>query len=222
MPMYGNMLHIETYTCWPRSTSQHNIFFNTLRPRQHERHLGDDTLKSIFLNENVIILIKISLKFVPKGPSNNIPALVQIMAWRWLGDKPLSEAMMVSLLMHICVTRPQWVNQHHVFCITIAGIIMCMSPANERWYHNIASYHIGWVHVQKYPCHCNEAWYYIIYFAWSKEYYYGHAITGSYRAARIPHASSRLKGNIKGSAYRCGQWEKASRNNTSSYWLTYP
>ena len=26
--------------------------------------------------------IKISLKFVPKGPINNIPALVQIMAWR--------------------------------------------------------------------------------------------------------------------------------------------
>ena len=41
---------------------------------------------------------------------NNIPALVQIMAWRRPGDKPLSEPMMVSLLTHICVTRPQWVN----------------------------------------------------------------------------------------------------------------
>ena len=48
--------------------------------------------------------------FVPKGPINNIPALVQIMAWRQPGDKPLSEAMMVSLLTHICVTPPQWVN----------------------------------------------------------------------------------------------------------------
>ena len=36
--------------------------------------------------------------------------LVQIMAWRRSGDKPLSEPMMVSLLTHICVTRPQWVN----------------------------------------------------------------------------------------------------------------
>ena len=35
-----------------------------------------------------------SLTFVPKGPINNIPALVQIMAWRRAGDKPLSEAMM--------------------------------------------------------------------------------------------------------------------------------
>ena len=80
---------------------------NTLRPRQHGRHFADDTFKRIFMNENVIISTKISLKFVPKGPINNIPALVQIMAWRRQGDKPLSEAMMVRLLMHICVARPQ-------------------------------------------------------------------------------------------------------------------
>ena len=51
-----------------------------------------------------------SLKFVPKGSINNIPALVQIMAWYRWGDKPLSEPMMVRLPTHICVTRPQWVN----------------------------------------------------------------------------------------------------------------
>ena len=28
----------------------------------------------------------ISLKFVLKGSINNIPALIQIMAWRWPGD----------------------------------------------------------------------------------------------------------------------------------------
>ena len=81
----------------------------TLRPRQNGRHFADDIFKCIFLNENVWIPIKISLKFVPKGPINNIPALVQIMAWRRPGDKPLSEPMMDSLPMHICVTRPQWV-----------------------------------------------------------------------------------------------------------------
>ena len=48
--------------------------------------------------------------FVPKGPINNIPALVQIMAWRRSGDKPLSEPVMVSLPTHICATRPQWVK----------------------------------------------------------------------------------------------------------------
>ena len=35
------------------------------------------------------------------------------MVWRRSGDKPLSEPMMVSLLTHICVTRPQWVNQRY-------------------------------------------------------------------------------------------------------------
>ena len=84
--------------------------FNTLRPRQNGRHFPDDIFKWIFLNENVWISNKISLKFVPKVPINNIPALVQILAWRRSGDKPLSEPMMVSLLMHICVNRPQWVK----------------------------------------------------------------------------------------------------------------
>ena len=49
---------------------------NTLRPRQDGRHFPDDIFKCIFLNENVLISIKISLKFVPKGQINNIPALV--------------------------------------------------------------------------------------------------------------------------------------------------
>ena len=86
------------------------MLFNSLRLRQDGRHIPDDILKCIFLNENVWILINISLKFVLKGPVDNIPALIQIMAWRRPGDKPLSEPMMVSLLTHICVTRPQWVN----------------------------------------------------------------------------------------------------------------
>ena len=55
------------------------------------------TTLSIFLNENVRMSIKISLKFVSKGPINNIPVLVQIMAWPRLGDKPLPEPMMVKV-----------------------------------------------------------------------------------------------------------------------------
>ena len=84
---------------------------NTLRPIQNGRHFPDDIFKCIFfLFENVWLWIKISLKFVPKVRINNIPALVQIMTWRRIGDKPLSEPMMVNLLTHICVTRLQWVN----------------------------------------------------------------------------------------------------------------
>ena len=57
--------------------------------------------KCIFLNWSVQIFIKTSLKFVPKDPINNIPALLQI-----------SEPMMIIVPTHICVTRPQWVNWH--------------------------------------------------------------------------------------------------------------
>ena len=85
-------------------------WLNTLRPRQHGCHFADNTFNRIFLNENVRIWIEISLKFVSKGPINNIPALVQLMAWCQLGDKPLSEPMMIRLPTQICVTRPQWVN----------------------------------------------------------------------------------------------------------------
>ena len=83
---------------------------NTLRPRQNGRHFADEIFKYIFLNENVWIPIKMSLNFVPMGRINNIPALVQIMAWRRPGGKQLSEPMMVRLPTHICVTRPQWVT----------------------------------------------------------------------------------------------------------------
>ena len=49
--------------------------------------LADDNFKCIFLYENDIIPIRISLKFVPRSPMDNMLALVQIMAWRRPGDK---------------------------------------------------------------------------------------------------------------------------------------
>ena len=101
---------------WPTSQAAciPFCFINTLRLRQDGRRFPDDTFERIDLNENVIILIKISLKFVPYGPINNIPSLVQIMAWRRSGDKPLSEPMMGRLQTHICITRPQRVNPYVV------------------------------------------------------------------------------------------------------------
>ena len=38
--------------------------------------VADDTFKHKFVNENILIPIKISLKFVSKGPINNMPALI--------------------------------------------------------------------------------------------------------------------------------------------------
>ena len=56
--------------------------------------LADDNFKCLFLNENGRILIRISLKFVPRSLINKKPTLVQVMAWRRIGDKPLSEPML--------------------------------------------------------------------------------------------------------------------------------
>ena len=58
--------------------------------------LADDIFKRIFLNENVSISIQISLKIVPKGPIEHKSALVQVMAWRRTGNKPLPEPMMTQ------------------------------------------------------------------------------------------------------------------------------
>ena len=58
------------------------IELNTLGPRQNGRHFPDNISKWIFLNENVWNSINISLKFVPWGAINNIPTMVQVMAWR--------------------------------------------------------------------------------------------------------------------------------------------
>ena len=43
-------------------------------PKQNDHHFPDDIFTCIFLNENVWISIEISLKFVPRGPINNVPA----------------------------------------------------------------------------------------------------------------------------------------------------
>ena len=93
---------------------------NTLRLRHDGHHFADDIFKCIFLYENVWIPIWMSLKFVPKGPINNIPALVQIMAKRRPGDKPLSEPMMVRLPTYVCVTWPQWVNLSSASLISLS------------------------------------------------------------------------------------------------------
>ena len=98
--------------CWSILSS----CLNTMRPIQNGRHFPDDIFKWICLNENIWISINTSLKFVPMGPINNICTLVQVMAWRRPGDKPLSEPMMVRLPTHICVTRPQWVNRPNLNC----------------------------------------------------------------------------------------------------------
>ena len=64
---------------------------NSLRPRQNGRHFPDDiSLMKTFEFQ------MISLKYVTWCVIDNILTFVQIMAWRWTGDKPLSEPVMAK------------------------------------------------------------------------------------------------------------------------------
>ena len=69
-----SQLYLDKYTCF-LLLQQPIIMPKTLRLRQDGLHFPDPNFKYIFLNENAWIMILISLKFVPKGPINNIPSL---------------------------------------------------------------------------------------------------------------------------------------------------
>ena len=56
----------------------------------------DELFKRIFLHENIRSSNKISLKYIPSGLNNNIPALIQIMAWHRPDDKPSFEPMLTQ------------------------------------------------------------------------------------------------------------------------------
>ena len=114
-PHWADTTHILLYVC---TTTSHEILVkHCVVP--FNQHIGAEIkwtpfsrrhFQMDFLNEDVWIWIKISLKFVPRGLINNNPALVQTIACRRPSDKPLSEPRMASLLTHICVTGPQCVR----------------------------------------------------------------------------------------------------------------
>ena len=95
-----------------------------LPPGQNGHHFEYDIFKCIFLIENKWNSLKISLKSVPKGPINNIPALVQIKAWH--------QPMMVKLLTHLCGTRPQWINTLSSLN-KMANVVQTTSPNAFSW-----------------------------------------------------------------------------------------
>ena len=82
---------------WDRS-----FFQKDCKQLSYLAHWGRDKMATIS--------IKNSPKSISNGPINNIPALVQIMAWRRLGDKPLSEPMMAyytGIYMHDSASMSQ-------------------------------------------------------------------------------------------------------------------
>ena len=70
--------------------------------------LADDIFSCNFVNENISISIKIWLKVIPKDPINNVPAVVQIMAWRLPATSHYLNQLWSTILTHTCDTR--WVN----------------------------------------------------------------------------------------------------------------
>ena len=126
----GLLKYIAPYL--PTRTNTCDMIFSTLSTRQNGRHFPDDSFTRIFLYENNWI----SLKFALNGSLENIPALVKIMAWRRLGDKPLHEPTMARLPTHICVTRP--VNNDKGYaCIKSCWYIYDILSWNHGYFHSL-------------------------------------------------------------------------------------
>ena len=81
------------YTSIQHRRTQQCKLTNTLRPRQNGRHFADGIIKCIYVNENHCILLRFSPKFI-----DNMPALVQVMAWCQIGNNPVPEPMMTFFL----------------------------------------------------------------------------------------------------------------------------
>ena len=77
-------------------TKKEYTSINSSPPIQNGQHFTDDISRCIFIDEKFCILINIPLKLVPEDQINNIPALVQIMAWHQIGDKPLPEPILTQ------------------------------------------------------------------------------------------------------------------------------
>ena len=69
---------------------------NTLSLRENSHRFADNILNAFSWMKIDVCWFKLhKLKSVSKGAINNKPALVQIMAWHWIGDNRLSEPMMI-------------------------------------------------------------------------------------------------------------------------------
>ena len=81
---------------------------------------------------------------------SNIPILIQIMAWHRPGNKPLLEPIMVSLLRHICVNRPQWVKSGQ------------LSHVDQCFVVHIHDVIVTWKVYGKFKLHCLYSQYWLL------------------------------------------------------------
>ena len=117
---------------------------NSSSPGQNGRYFGRRQFQMHFLNENDRIPIRISLNFVPRSPIDNNPALVQVMAWRRTGAKPLPELMLTQFtdayMRHLGEMRKNMgINREHIlnsFIIDIYFIgdsVLCFTLAKHAF-----------------------------------------------------------------------------------------
>ena len=143
--------HIDSYCdlkLWGPKHTFYTYFF--LRPRQNGRHFPDDIFKCIFFNENAWISIKISLKFVLKGPVNKIPALVQIKAWRRQATSHyLNQWWLVYWRIYASLGFNELTVALYAFCIRYR----LRYPNLWTDIHQTPMYMFKWLH------HCKTVWY---------------------------------------------------------------
>ena len=100
--------------------------FNSSPLGQNARDFADDVSKCIFVKEKFCILIRISLKYVPKGPIDNRAALVQVMAWCRIGN-------VIPIHWRIYATlEGGWVKTAGIF---VAHRVQDSHSFDRLWYH---------------------------------------------------------------------------------------
>ena len=123
---------------WRYVAINEDLPLNSSFPGQNGHTFPDSIFNCIFLNENVWILIKISPKFVPEDPVNDITALVQIMTWCRPGTKPLSEPMIVYWCIYASLGLNELKNWFFYFRFT--GKWQVLDTGNPNClcnYHNL-------------------------------------------------------------------------------------
>ena len=80
------------------SPENHILLLTDLPMKKMAANLADDIFNWMFLNRKGRIPIQISLKFVSGSPIDKKPALIQTMAWRRTGDKPLPKPMITQFI----------------------------------------------------------------------------------------------------------------------------
>ena len=106
--------------------------------------------------KNIEISIEILLKFVSKGPTNNIPALVQIMAWRQATSHYLSQ----WWLIYWCIYASLALNE---FIMPVLLYVLCdnkllpsdgvyvVAATGSRW----MTFYLTHLKPQCYDCTCH-------------------------------------------------------------------